>query len=64
MALGYHDAERLKWVAPGVLLNESGKEVVILKDTCELCGNSFFGTEHIDPGENPVELAISMCGKC
>lgn len=63
MALGYHGGETLK-LSGGELYNGSGKVVMIEFDKCEFCGNDFIGTEHNDPGENPIELAISDCGNC
>lgn len=63
MALGSSN-EKLKLVSPGILINESGKEVAIHFDKCEFCSTTFMGTEHNDPGQNPIELAVSYCGVC
>lgn len=55
--------ERLKLV-DGMLLNAFNNEVLIEFDTCEFCGKEFIGTVHNDPGQMPIELAISYCGGC
>jgi len=47
-----------------ILLNHVNNEVGIVWDTCDICRRDFIGTEHDDPGQNPIELAISYCGTC
>lgn len=61
MAIGSHNGETLK-LSGGELYNWSGNIVMIEFDKCDICNKEFIGTEHNDPGENPIEVAISHCG--
>lgn len=47
-----------------LLLNFLENRVFIRFQSCEFCNKEFIGTEHDDPGKNPIELAVTYCGKC
>lgn len=62
MALRTHTNNTLKWISPGILLNQFDEEVLLDFDTCDVCGKNFIGTLHNNPDECPIELAFSYCG--
>lgn len=47
-----------------LLLNFLENRVFIQFQNCDFCNNKFIGTEHDDPGKNPIELAVTYCGNC
>ena len=48
----------------GILLTDWGYEVMLEFMTCDFCHNKFLGLWYNNDGDNPIQLAISLCPDC
>lgn len=48
----------------GLLVTEFGSEVTLEFLSCDFCHRPYIGIWYNDDGENPIQLAVSICHSC